>query len=181
LNGANIQFTSLTPSTNPCTGNTTGYEYQFSFMTGEAPGSGIYLIPGTTQNNAGIILWTPPGSSTPITIIAGGQSMASGAALNPITFNAVPPASITAPIIAAGMPTTLPTPCTVGNCINNNTAGAQTYIPGWGFLMNLSNGPSSANGKWVLSCYPAEIGGGINCSWQHRSGQFGRLSWKQIN
>jgi len=177
LTGTNIQFTTLTPSTNPCTGNTQGFEYNFSYLTGKEPPSGIFLVPGASPyNTAGYISWTPPGSTAPINVVASGQSIVGGAALNPVTFNATPPAGVVPPL--AGMPTSMPTPCTVGNC----TQATNDYVPGWGFMMNLKSGPSSAAGSWVLSCYPQESGGTQkNCQWRHRFGQFGRLSWKQIN
>ncbi len=181
LIGSDVQFTTLTPSTNPCTGNTQGQIYNFTYATGEAPSNGIYILPGTTANAiAGLYSWTPPGG-TAITVVLSGQSLSGGAAMNPLTFNANPPASVTE---AVGMPTTMPTVCTTAaQCETfNNTGGIQTYIPGWGFLQNQGYGPSSlASRGYVLSCVPAEIGGGITCTWQHKPGQFGRLSWKQIN
>ena len=182
LSGSDVQFTTLTPSTNPCTGNTQGEIYNFTYATGEAPSDGIYILPGSSANAiAGLYSWTPIGGGTAINVVLSGQSLSGGAALNPITFNANTPASVTPP---NGMPKTTPTACSnANNCQNsNNTTGAQTYIPGWGFLSNQGYGPSSnAAHGYVLSCVPAETGGGITCTWQHKTGQFGRLSWKQIN
>jgi hypothetical protein len=171
-----VQYTTLTPSVDPCTGNTTGYEYDFSYLTGGSPDAPIFLIPGSNPlNTAGYISWTAP-NGTVIQVVASGQSIIGGAALNPVSFNASPPASVIA--AAAGMPTTMPAQCAAGSC----TQATNNYIPGWGFLMNLSSGPLASTGKWVLSCYPQQSGGTQkNCQWRHRTGKFGRLQWKQVN
>jgi type IV pilus assembly protein PilY1 len=176
MNGSTIQYTTLTPSVDPCTGNTTGYEYDFSYLTGGSPDAPIFLIPGSNPlNTAGYISWTAP-NGTVIQVVASGQSIIGGAALNPVSFNASPPASVIA--AAAGMPTTMPAQCAAGSC----TQATNNYIPGWGFLMNLSSGPLASTGKWVLSCYPQQSGGTQkNCQWRHRTGKFGRLQWKQVN
>jgi len=178
LIGSNIQFTSLTPSTNPCTGNTQGFEYDFSYLTGGAP-SPIYLLPGTTSlTAAGQVSLVLPGSSTPVNMVLSGKALSGGAAQNPITFNATTQAAqsgaVTIPV-PAGTPSVAPAACTAGNCTTANY-----YIPGWGFLMNQSYGPASAAGRISISCTNAETGG-MSCSPRLRPGQFGRLSWKQIN
>jgi type IV pilus assembly protein PilY1 len=174
LTGSNVQITSLTPATNPCSGNTTGFEYNFDYLTGGNPTSPLFLIPG--GGTSGYIMWTPPSGGAAIPIAPGGQSIVGGAAQNPVSFNATPPNSVVQAM--DGMPTSMPAPCVTGSC----TAAANTYIPGWGFLGNLSSGPTSTSGKWTLICYPQETGGTQkNCQWRHRVGQFGRLLWKQVN
>jgi type IV pilus assembly protein PilY1 len=178
LIGTNIQFTSLTPSTNPCTGNTLGFEYNFNYLTGAAP-SAIFILPGTTSlTNAGVISMTLPGSSTPTQVTLSGKTLSGGAAQNPINFNANIQAAVSgsATIAApAGMPNTTPSSCTTGNCTSANF-----YIPGWGFLMNMYAGPASAAGRISISCTNNE-NGTMTCTPRLRPGQFGRLSWKQIN
>jgi type IV pilus assembly protein PilY1 len=174
LTGANIDFTTLTPSTNPCAGNTVGNDYIFSYLTGAAPGAGIFSIPGTTLSISGSVLWTPPGSSTAIPVVVSGQSLAGGAALNGLAFAATPPAG------TLGSTTVPPTNCvSISDCIaKNNTGGAQNYIPGWGFESNLSN---AATGKWNLNCGPPPGGGSPICTWRHGTASIARLSWKQLN
>lgn len=180
-NGTTVQFTSLMPSTNPCNGNTSGFEYDLSYMNGGAATTGIFVIPGSVQNNAGFVQFV--GASGKVyQVAAGGQTLSSGAALNPISFNATPPASVTGST-AAGMPTGTPTGTCAGStgCATQFPSnGSYPYIPGWGFLMNLNSGGASTSGRWLLSCYPAEIGSGITCGWRHNNQAFGVLSWKQI-
>ncbi len=171
LTGSVVQFTTLTPATNPCTGNTSGFEYNLSYLTGGNLTSGLFSLPG---NTSGMISGTLIGLSS-AQIALSGKSIVGGAALNPVSFDATPPAAQVP--VAPGMPTTTPPPCAAGNC-----GAANEFVPGWGFLMNLNNGPVSSQGKWIMTCYPQETGGTQkNCEWRHKLGQFGRLSWKQIN
>lgn len=164
--GTVVQFTTLTPATNPCTGNTSGFEYNLSYLTGGSVPAGLFLIPG---NPSGYVSFIPPGSTTAIQVPASGKSMVGGAALNPVSFDATPPSSLVPP--AAGMPTQPSTACAAGACNATNY-----FVPGWGFLNNLSNTPSA----WIMSCYPPETGGAPVCDFRHKLGKYGRLSWKQF-
>lgn len=179
LNGTNIQFMSLTPSTNPCTGNTLGFQYNFSYLTGGTPSPAFILAGTTSLATAGTII-LPGWGTTPLTF--SGQSNSAGAAQNPILFNVSNQAQAVTSILAngtaavpAGMPTALPPDCPPGSCTSANY-----YIPGWGFLMNLPNGPTTSNNRSSLSC-TNNSNGSMNCVAVPRTGQFGRLSWKQIN
>ena len=178
LNGTNIQFMSLTPSTNPCTGNTQGFQYNFSYVTGAAPSPVFIPVNSISLATAGTISVVLPGSSTPVTVVLGGQSVGNGAAQNPIVFNANAQAAanlLTTTTAPAGMPSAAPASCTTGNCTSANY-----YIPGWGFMMNLPKGPSAATGRISVSC-TNNGNGTMTCVPTLRTGQFGRLSWKQIN
>jgi len=180
LSGTNIQFMSLTPATDPCSGNTSGFQYNFSYLTGGAP-SAVFIPAGSTSlGTAGTTNIVLPGSSTPVTVVLGGKSIIGGAAQNPITFNANDQAaasnlSSTATTSAVGMPSVAPANCGVGGCTT-----ADYYIPGWGFLMNLPQGPASSTGRISISC-TNNGNGSMTCNPTLRTGQFGRLSWKQIN
>ncbi|WP_283744616.1 PilC/PilY family type IV pilus protein [Sideroxydans sp. CL21] len=171
LTGSVIQFTTLTPATNPCTGNTSGFEYNLSYLTGGAVPAGLFLIPG---NPSGYVSFIPPGSTVAIQVPASGKSLVGGAALNPVSFD-IPPSAAGAAAAGiappAGLPTQQPNPCTAGNC-----NAANYFVPGWGFLNNLARTSSAL----VQSCYPSEMGGGLNCDIRHKLGKFGRLSWKQF-
>ena len=155
-----VQFTTLTPATNPCTGNTIGFEYNFNYLTGGPVPAGLFLIPG---NPSGYVSYIPPGSTVAIQVPASGKSMVGGAALNPVTFEL--PASAASG--GGGM-----VPCQAGNCNASNS-----FVPGWGFLSNLPRNPSVL----MESCAANQIGAGLQCDQRHKIGAFGRLSWKQIN
>jgi type IV pilus assembly protein PilY1 len=177
LIGTAVEFTSLTPSTNPCSGNTSGFEYNFNYLTGGSP-LPIYILPGSTSiTTAGITSFTPPGSSTPISVVLSGKALSGGAALNPIIFNAGNQAAAQGGVniqFPPGMPTVVPANCTAGNC-----TAANFYIPGWGFLTNVSTGPSGI--RYIFSCTNSQSGALPVCTLKQTQGQFGQLSWKQIN
>ena len=138
--GNNVQFMSLTPGLDLCTGNTQGFEAEMTYLTGEAMSLPLFIIPG---NTTGYVWWTPPGGTTAIKVVVSGQSTVGGAANNPISFDVPPPS-------ASGE---LPTPCTTGNCkmVPNN------FIPGWGFISNLNQSAQ----KQIMSCYPKQSGGAL--------------------
>jgi Tfp pilus tip-associated adhesin PilY1 len=178
LSGTNIQFMSLTPATDPCSGNTSGFQYNFSYLTGSTPSPVFIPVGSLSLSTAGTVSTTILGKT--VTAVLGGKSIIGGAAQNPITFNANDQAaasnlSSTATTAAAGMPTAAPAGCATGNCTSANY-----YIPGWGFLMNLPQGPASSTGRISISC-TNNGNGSMTCNPTLRSGQFGRLSWKQIN
>ena len=159
LTGPVVQFTTLTPATNPCTGNTSGFEYNFAYLTGGPVPAGLFLIPG---NPSGYISFVPPGSTVAIQVPASGKSMVGGAALNPVTFQLPPSAS-------GGNPQPF---CQAGQC-----DASDNFEPGWGFLSDLVRTPNVL----MLSCSANQVGGGFNCDQRHKIGAFNRLSWKQIN
>lgn len=165
LSGNVVVFTTLIPSTDPCTGNTVGMEYDLSFLTGGAPPQPVFI---SATNTTGMIQTTFGGQT--VTVPAAGHVIAGGASDNPVIFNIKQPPGIPAP---AGIPAPPTASCAAGTCPN--------YIPGWGFLMNLL-GPTSAFSRYVWSCHPPEFGNGLPiCEAKKKSGQFGRLDWKQIN
>jgi type IV pilus assembly protein PilY1 len=168
--GAKVTFTTLSPATDPCTGNTIGQEYNLATDTGGSPHSGVYV--GGSQGQVKVAAAQIPGytGTVSITVVLGGTAITGGASDNAINFNATPPTSVaTTPTNSISPPTTV---CSGSACPN--------FVPGWGFLMNLQ-GPTAANSRMVLSCSPPEIGTGLpNCTWKYKYGTFGRLSWRQV-
>jgi type IV pilus assembly protein PilY1 len=172
VNGSNIKFQTLTPTTDPCTGNTVGMEYQLSAITGGMPSLPVYVTgPGNSGVNTLNNSYFPTLGGATVGVVVSGRTVAGGASDNPIQFNARPPSSVVTP--PAGMP-----PPPTGPCSGSGCSG---YIPGWGFLMNL-NGATAANSRFIYSCHPPQFGNGAPiCTWEYKRGQFGRLNWKQIN
>ena len=169
VTGNRVTFTTLTPSTDPCTGNTVGLEYNLNTQTGGTPPTPVFVTAGnptgkiTLSAAAATALGVPAGTQ----VVAAGQTIAGGATDNPINFNAILPSSIYTP--PAGIPNPPTAACTGAACPN--------YIPGWGFLFNQLGGLA----KGILSCGPQEIGTGLpTCVWKTNPSQAGRLSWKQI-
>jgi len=165
LSGSVLTFTTLMPSTDPCSGNTVGQEYDVSFLSGGALSQPVFVF---TNNSSGLISTTIGGQV--VSVPAAGHVIAGGASDNPVTFNIKQPPGISLP---SGMPTPPTAACAAGTCPN--------YVPGWGFIMNLQ-GPTSRFSKYVWSCHPPQFGNGTPiCEAKIKSGQFGRLDWKQIN
>lgn len=168
-----VTFTTLTPGSDPCTGNTVGMEYNLSVLTGGAPSRAVYVFPG---NSTGLIPTTslPGANGSSVSVVVVGKMIAGGASDNPITFRYRPPASVVSP--PSGMVPPPSSPCTGTDC---NSYGSP-YIPGWGFLMNLQGATSNMR-NYMLSCHPPEFGNGDPiCEPKSLPGQFGRLEWKQI-
>ncbi len=177
--GSVVTYSTLQPSADPCTGNTIGYEYNMSILTGGAPSVPVFWIPGT---QGGIIMVNSiPGdtSSPKIAVIASGHTTTMGASDNPVYYNAnMTEASmggtVTLPEIESGdidRPTIPTVACTGSVCED------QGYLPGWGFPMNLRG----KTNRYVVSCRPPQFGGGLpTCEWKYRTDQFGRISWRQI-
>jgi type IV pilus assembly protein PilY1 len=176
LSGNRVTFTTLTPATDPCTGNTIGLEYDLNYKTGGTPPTAVFLTSGSPTgmitiaagSSAASALGLPTGTSTQV--IASGQTLSGGATDNPVNFNANLPSSIYTP------PAGIPSPPTSA-CQGSYGGTCADYIPGWGFLFNQLGGLA----KGILSCGPQEIGPGLpTCVWKTVPYQAGRLSWKQI-
>lgn len=169
-----VQFTTLTPATNPCTGNTSGFEYNLSYLTGGSISAPLFLIAGSTN---GLLPGNLIGLSSSAMVTAGGKSLVGGAALNGVTFDVSTAVAATASgglvTPAVGMPTQPTVPCAAGVC----NSATNNFVPGWGFTQNLGNSSTS----YFMSCYPPETGGLPVCDIRTKSGKFGRLSWKQLN
>jgi type IV pilus assembly protein PilY1 len=172
VSGKNVKFTSLTPATDPCTGNTIGLEYNLSFTTGGSPEAPLFVFPGNTTGYISLPSSAFPGyTGGNVQVVIGGQTIAGGAADTPVSFSARPPAGVVTP------PANMPNPPTSA-CVGS--ACGPSYIPGWGFLMNLQ-GPTAAAGRFALVCHPPQFGAGLpSCKWEYKNAQFGRLNWKQI-
>lgn len=160
LNGPVAKFTTLTPSTDPCTGNTLGMEHNITALTGAAPAAPLYLIPGASSNLITLQSGAIPGYTGPaIAVAPSGKALAGGASDNPVSFSAKKTGAGTSAAV---------TPCVGEAC----TALGNLYIPGWGFLTNQSP-------MW-LHCGAGTTNTAVDCSWEMKQGKYGRVNWKQI-
>ncbi len=163
LSGNVVSFTTLMPATDPCSGNTSGTEYNLSLLTGGSPVRAVYVLPG---NTTGLVSTTvvPGATSQPISVVVASKTISGGASDSPAVFNSTPAAT------------------TITVC--GGTSGVacdSTFIPGWGFLRNM-NGPTASAGKYSLNCFPASIGDTQpTCIRKTKPGKYGRLDWRQIN
>lgn len=163
LNGTVVKFTTLTPSTDPCTGNTLGMEHNLSALTGGAPPAPLFVLTGQTSNYISLQSGVIPGYAGVIQVIPSGRALAGGASDNPVGFNARPPSNVVPP--PAGMPSPPTAPCVGAACSG--------YIPGWGFLMNLQS-------RYILNCGAGNTNTAVDCKWERKLGKAGRIQWKQI-
>lgn len=166
--GNRVGFTTVTPASDPCTGNTIGLEYELNNQTGGATPAPVYLnsaggyitINPTTNSAAAAALGYT--GTTPLQVTASGKTLVGGASENPSDFQANaqsrPPGVGAKPAITCGG--------SAGTCSN--------YIPGWGFQANLNGGTS----KIIQSCPPSATM--LSCIQKNGYRQSGRLSWKQI-
>ena len=117
-----VQFTTLTPATNPCTGNTQGFEYNFTYATGTSIPAPLFVVAGTTN---GYLPGTVLGLSSSTGVVAGGRSLVGGAAQNGVTMDISGQAAstLTGGLVnpQAGMPT-----------------GANDPLCGWGTVVQLT-------------------------------------------
>jgi type IV pilus assembly protein PilY1 len=165
--GKNIRFTTLTPATDPCTGNTLGMEHNLSYLTGGSPEQPLFVFSGNTTGFVTVLASVFGSSGANIKVVLGGRLIEGGASDQPVTFSARPPAEIVPAMKDLPSP---PTSACVG------AACGAGYIPGWGFLMNLG-----ASSQYALSCHPPQFGTGLPiCAWEYKNAKFGRLNWKQI-
>jgi type IV pilus assembly protein PilY1 len=163
ISGNVVSFTTLMPATDPCSGNTAGTEYNLSFLTGGATGRAIYVLPG---NSTGLVSTTavPGATAQPIQVVVSSKTISGGASDTPAVFNSTPAA--TTITVCGG---------------SSGVACDSTFIPGWGFLRNIS-GPTANAGKYALNCFPASIGDTQpTCIRKTKPGKYGRLDWRQIN
>jgi type IV pilus assembly protein PilY1 len=172
IDGSVATFTSVQPATNPCTGNTTGMEYNFAWLTGGQPSSPVYAL----SNSTGTITVTI-GTQT-VAVIPSSTRISGGAADIGVEFKGTPPPGANSCAPPAGTPSP-PTSACVGTACNSEDE--IKFVPGWGFVWNLL-GPTAGGSKGAkLNCKPPEFGGGLpTCTWLCRQGQSGRISWRQI-
>ena len=168
VNGGVITVQSVTPSPNPCTGNTIGMEYQVSALTGGEPALPVYIVSsGNTQSVSLPLADLGISGGASIQINPSGQSVAGGASDNPVQFNIRPPSS--------GTSSTPVTPCFANDC--NLLNPPIPFYPGWGYADQLNS-----KQFYVLACHQPEFGSGNPvCTLESKQGHYGELSWKLIN
>jgi type IV pilus assembly protein PilY1 len=175
LSSGVVTFTTLSPASDPCTGNTLGFEYSLDFLSGGAPTNPFYQIPGASS---GLIPVTLGGQT--VYVPAAGTSIPGGATDNPLRFtggsNLGESGACTVPTPPPGMPSSMP-----GSACGGGGSACPDYIPGWGFLLN-NRGGSAISESYYLSCTPPPIGTSVpNCTCTNNNGRYGRLGWKPIN
>ncbi len=162
-----LTFTTLTPSDDPCTGNTVGREYDLSYLTGGAMTTSVFDINGDGIINASdyfsITVVSSSGVSTTYQAPASGRLLRGGASDSPVRFSR---ATTTRP---AGSEAT-------GTCTD--------FVPGWGCPSKLRPNPTCK--KWVQDVVSQEFfeatnsGGTLGSVMKCLNAPSGRLVWKQI-
>lgn len=171
--GSIVVFETLTPATDPCTGNTSGTDYNLSWFTGGAASTGVSLSVINSTGKVGLAGGTYAGQGVgSVTAVIGGRARGTGASKGAANLtikrefcSALPP----------GTPGAPPAPCTGSACTG--------YIPGWGFLSNMAGAKSQP--KRCICAAQSETTGnntGIleKCQPKFIPAQIGRLTWKQI-
>ena len=152
IDGNTVIFKTLTPATDPCSGNTRGDEYTLSYLYGTAPSKPVYVFSG---NPTGLVSTTINGVT--VTVVLVGTTNPGGASGNSVFFRASPQSDV-----GSDVPPGTPT----------------GYIPGWGYSSNMS---AAGRRSQAIFCDPPEIGaGGVNCIQRYQPALYGRLGWKQI-
>jgi type IV pilus assembly protein PilY1 len=167
-------FETLTPASDPCTGNTSGTNYVLSWLTGGGASTGVSLSVTNPSGKVGLAGNSYAGQGSGQQNLAiGGRAHGTGASKGA--------ANLTAPkefcsALPPGTPGGPPAPCTGAACVG--------YVPGWGFLSNLSGAKSQP--KRCICAAQSEVTGNNTvisekCNPKLIPAQVGRLTWKQIS
>lgn len=170
LQGGIVTFTTLTPSTDPCSGNTQGIMYDLSYLTGGRTANPVYDLSGSGNYSQNYLTITSVGGTTLSTsqlIAPSGKTITGGASDTPIRFT-LPPGA--APTGGSG----------------STTAACADFKPGWGCLSQLVSRRGCT--RWVTDITSNEIlgttassaTGGLAGTKKCISMPTGRVSWRQI-
>lgn len=163
--GGVLTFTTLTPASNPCTGNTEGMEYNVHYLTGGQSPSPVFDMNADGKINASDYLpVTLPGSDTTVSVDAAARKL-DGASETLLRFRLRTPDE----------PPEDPASPTVTVCPD--------FIPGWGCPSRMGP-PKSCDGRYkdtstaqTLTGTGSEISGDVpKCI----NAPSGRLNWRQI-
>lgn len=163
LDGGLLTFTTLTPASNPCTGNTEGMEYNVNYLTGGQSANPVYDLNADGKIDASdylsVIL---PGSDTPVSVDAA-ASKTDGASNRLLRFRTLPP----------NEPPRDPA----------STLACSNFIPGWGCpsRMGPPNNCSTPVKDHATAEYLPDTGSGLSTGTQKcLTAPSGRLNWRQI-
>lgn len=164
-----LTFTTLTPSEDPCTGNTVGREYNLDYLTGGAAAAGVFDLNGDAkidQYDKFDITALGSDTSKPETWIPpSGRKLSGGASDTPLRFLL---------------------PRSLGQT-NTTTYACPDFIPGWGCPSELA--PQRNCARWAedvvseeslrdtLTAGRSGLGGVKKCL----PGKAGRLTWRQLS
>ena len=169
LSGNVVSFTTLMPATDPCAGNTAGAEYNISYLTGGATTRPVYVL---ANNTTGLVSTTavPGATAQPVSVVVSSKTISGGASDSPARFNSTPTSA--APMAACGP---------LGTACSTTSGSGNTFIPGWGFMRNMT-GPTSSAARFELNCFTSQVGDPLpTCIRKTKPSKFGRLDWRQIN
>lgn len=164
-----LTFTTLTPSEDPCTGNTVGREYNIDYLTGGAAAAGVFDLNGDGKIDQSDKFDMPSLGSEPgkpeTRIPASGRKLSGGMSDNPKRSYL---------------------PRSLGEA-NTTTHACPDFIPGWGCPSELA--PQRNCARWVedvvseeslrdpLTAGRSGLGGIKKCL----PGKAGRLTWRQLS
>ena len=160
LGGGILTFSTLQPYTNPCTGNTSGREYDLDYLSGGASANGVFDLNGDASLSSDDYLTIVVGGIS-VTVPPSGTQYGGGASKTGSEFQLPPP--------AGGSSTT--TACT-------------DFVPGWGCPSLMGKSTTNCK-KWVEQVISNEnltggTGSGLKGTKKCLSSPSGRLNWRQI-
>lgn len=165
LESSLLTFTTLTPSVDPCTGNTVGREYNLDYLTGGQSTRGFIDLNSDRKVDSAdklTVTLSINGVLTAVSAAPSGRRMSGGASDTPVRFVRPPPGE---PPGIAGGPV------------------CSDFIPGWGCPSRM--GPPSNCSEWVQDVVSNEFltgaGSGLaSAPMKCIAASSGRLSWRQI-
>lgn len=153
----------VAPALDPCTGNTSGNQYNVDTFTGGMYASAVFaglgmpsLANGSTHFNA------PPSVA---------RTSGQGNADTILTVTDVTPPDQSGSNSDTGsrpanLPDAPPAACEREGCKN--------FVPGWGFLFNM-RGKTESSKQYYLDCQS-----NMGCTYKPKQATFGNLSWRQL-
>lgn len=165
LDSGVLTFTTLTPSTDPCTGNTVGREYDLNYLSGGAMTTSVFDLNGDGIINSSdyfaITVVSDSGVSTTYTVPASGRLLRGGASDTPVRFSR---------------------PKDQRDPESESTATCTDFVPGWGCPSKMR--PNETCKKWVQDVVSQEFldrdDSDLTSAMKCLNAPSGRLVWKQI-
>ncbi len=161
LSGGVLTFDTLTPSIDPCTGNTIGMEYNLDYRTGGRAPAPVYDLSGVGNQSLNYIVGVTTGGVTLTAaqnIAPSGKRLSGGASDTPVRFS-LPP-------VQTG---------------TNTNAACANFIPGVGCPSQQVPGACK---NLKLDCVASQIitpgSPPMTCTRKCLGGVSGRVSWRQL-
>lgn len=184
VQGGILTFTSLTPASDPCTGNTVGKMYDLDYASGGrvTRGGGVYDTNGDKViDSYDKIAVTTLGSSSTDTatwIAPSGKLLISGASETPLRLR-LPDGSGPSGVGAGGGGSVSPSNVTI-------TGGCNDFVAGWGCMSSLGRKPLGANYLDFVSNQKLgennnmNVGSTMDSTSKSIPTKSGRVSWREI-